>query len=126
MPTQSWSGKSAVFLMESALTSHASSKSNKRQRNLGLELEVIEDNKKSSFDTFQVIMHQVLKVIIFQLTILPYMVYDKSVFYIMIFFCYMLFFRRSRIRSLLTYFCYGCCCLVILKMKIFSNFLIGE
>jgi cytochrome c-type biogenesis protein CcmH/NrfG len=33
----------------------------------------IEDNKKSSFDTFQVIMHQVLKVIIFQLTILPYM-----------------------------------------------------
>jgi hypothetical protein len=86
----------------------------------------IEDNKKSSFDTFQVIMHQVLKVIIFQLTILPYMVYDKSVFYIMIFFCYMLFFRQRRIRSLLTYFCYGCCCLVILKMKIFSNFLIGE
>jgi hypothetical protein len=35
-------------------------------------------------------------------------------------------FRRSRIRSLLTYFCYGCCCLAILKMKIFSNFLIGE
>ena len=26
MPTQSWSGKSAVFLMESALTSHGSSK----------------------------------------------------------------------------------------------------
>ena len=36
------------------------------------------------------------------------------------------FFRRSRIRSLLTYFCYGRCCLAILKMKIFSNFLIGE
>ena len=35
-------------------------------------------------------------------------------------------FRRSRIRSLLTYFCYGRCCLAILKMKIFSNFLIGE
>jgi hypothetical protein len=29
-------------------------------------------------------------------------------------------------RSLLTYFCYGCCCLAILKMKIFSNFLIGD
>jgi hypothetical protein len=28
MPTQSWSSKSAVFLMESALTSHGSSKSN--------------------------------------------------------------------------------------------------
>jgi hypothetical protein len=28
--TQSWSGKSAVFLMESALTSHSSSKSNKK------------------------------------------------------------------------------------------------
>jgi hypothetical protein len=26
-------------------------------------------------------------------------------------------FRRSRIRSLLTYFCYGCCFLAILKMK---------
>ena len=40
MPTQSWSGKSPVFLMESALTSQCSSKSNKkaigRQRNLGL------------------------------------------------------------------------------------------
>jgi hypothetical protein len=48
VPTQSWSGKSAVFLMESALTSHGSSKSNKkrlfarkecpsrRQRNLGI------------------------------------------------------------------------------------------
>ena len=35
-------------------------------------------------------------------------------------------FRRSRIRSLLTYFCYGRCCLAVLKMKIFSNFLIGE
>jgi hypothetical protein len=35
-------------------------------------------------------------------------------------------FRRSRIRSLLTYFCYGRCCLAILKMKIFSDFLIGE
>jgi hypothetical protein len=35
-------------------------------------------------------------------------------------------FRRSRIRSLLTYFCYGRCCQAILKMKIFSNFLIGE
>ena len=36
-------------------------------------------------------------------------------------------FRRSRIRSLLTYFCnYGRFCLTILKMKIFSNFLIGE
>ena len=34
---------------------------------------------------------------------------------------------RSRIRSLLTYFCnYGRFCLTILKMKIFSNFLIGE
>ena len=30
MPTQSWSGKSSVFLMESALTSHGSSKSNKK------------------------------------------------------------------------------------------------
>ena len=30
MSTQSWSGKSAVFLMESALTSHGSSKSNKK------------------------------------------------------------------------------------------------
>jgi hypothetical protein len=30
MPTQSWSGKSAVFLMESTLTSHGSSKSNKK------------------------------------------------------------------------------------------------
>jgi hypothetical protein len=30
MPTQSWSGKSAVFLMENALTSHGSSKSNKK------------------------------------------------------------------------------------------------
>jgi hypothetical protein len=30
VPTQSWSGKSAVFLMESALTSHGSSKSNKK------------------------------------------------------------------------------------------------
>jgi hypothetical protein len=29
VPTQSWSGKSAVFLMESALTSHGSSKLNK-------------------------------------------------------------------------------------------------
>jgi hypothetical protein len=28
--TQSWRGKSAVFLMESALTSHSSSKSNKK------------------------------------------------------------------------------------------------
>jgi hypothetical protein len=28
--TQSWSGKSVVFLMESALTSHGSSKSNKK------------------------------------------------------------------------------------------------
>jgi hypothetical protein len=28
--TQSWSGKSAVFLMESALMSHSSSKSNKK------------------------------------------------------------------------------------------------
>ena len=35
-------------------------------------------------------------------------------------------FRRSRIRSLLTYFCYGRCCLAILKTKIFSDFLIGE
>jgi len=36
-------------------------------------------------------------------------------------------FQRSRIRSLLTYFCnYGRFCLTILKMKIFSNFLIGE
>jgi hypothetical protein len=35
-------------------------------------------------------------------------------------------FRRSRIRSLLTYFCYGRCCLAILKIKIFSNFLIGR
>jgi hypothetical protein len=35
-------------------------------------------------------------------------------------------FRWSRIRSLLTYFCYGRCCLAILKMKIFSDFLIGE
>ena len=31
VPTQSWSGKSAVFLMESALTSNGSSKSNKKQ-----------------------------------------------------------------------------------------------
>ena len=30
VPTQSWSGKFAVFLMESALTSHGSSKSNKK------------------------------------------------------------------------------------------------
>ena len=30
MPTQSWSNTSAVFLMESALTSHGSSKSNKK------------------------------------------------------------------------------------------------
>jgi hypothetical protein len=30
VPTQSWSGKSTVFLMESALTSHGSSKSNKK------------------------------------------------------------------------------------------------
>ena len=30
VPTQSWSSKSAVFLMESALTSHDSSKSNKK------------------------------------------------------------------------------------------------
>jgi hypothetical protein len=29
VPTQSWSGKYAVFLMESALTSHGSRKSNK-------------------------------------------------------------------------------------------------
>jgi hypothetical protein len=36
------------------------------------------------------------------------------------------FSRLSRIRSILTYFCYGRCCLAILKMKIFSNFLIGE
>jgi hypothetical protein len=28
-------------------------------------------------------------------------------------------YRRSRMRSLLSYFCYGCCCLAILKMKIF-------
>ena len=35
-------------------------------------------------------------------------------------------FRRSRIRSPLTYFCYERCCLAVLKMKIFSNFLIGE
>ena len=35
--------------------------------------------------------------------------------------------RRSRIRSLLTYFCsYGRFCLTILRMKIFSNFLSGE
>jgi hypothetical protein len=34
--------------------------------------------------------------------------------------------RRSRIRSILTYFCYECCGLAILKMKIFSNFLIGK
>ena len=34
--TQSWSGKSAVFLMESALTSHDSSKSNGRGMNFGL------------------------------------------------------------------------------------------
>ena len=30
VPTKSWSVKSAVFLMESALTSHGSSKSNKK------------------------------------------------------------------------------------------------
>jgi hypothetical protein len=30
VPTRSWSGKSAVFLMESALTSHGSGKSNKK------------------------------------------------------------------------------------------------
>jgi len=30
VPTQSWSSKSAVFLMDSALTSHGSSKSNKK------------------------------------------------------------------------------------------------
>jgi hypothetical protein len=30
VPTQSWSGKSAVFLMESALMSHGSIKSNKK------------------------------------------------------------------------------------------------
>jgi hypothetical protein len=30
VPTQSWSGKSAVLLMESALTSHGSSKSKKK------------------------------------------------------------------------------------------------
>jgi hypothetical protein len=30
VPTRRWSGKSAVFLMESALTSHGSSKSNKK------------------------------------------------------------------------------------------------
>jgi hypothetical protein len=30
VPTQSWSGTSAVFLMKSALTSHGSSKSNKK------------------------------------------------------------------------------------------------
>ena len=30
VPTQSWSGKFAVFLVESALTSHGSSKSNKK------------------------------------------------------------------------------------------------
>ena len=30
MPRQRWSGKSAAFLMESALTSHGSSKSNKK------------------------------------------------------------------------------------------------
>ena len=30
VPTQSWSGKSAVFVMESALTSHGSNKSNKK------------------------------------------------------------------------------------------------
>jgi hypothetical protein len=30
VPTLSWSSKSAVFLMESALTSHGSSKSNKK------------------------------------------------------------------------------------------------
>ena len=34
VPTQNWSGKSAVFLMESALTSYGSNKSNKK--NLGL------------------------------------------------------------------------------------------
>jgi hypothetical protein len=32
VPTQSWSGKSAVFLMKSALTSHGSSKSKKSRR----------------------------------------------------------------------------------------------
>jgi hypothetical protein len=32
MPTQNWIGKSAVFLMESALTSHGSSKSKKSRR----------------------------------------------------------------------------------------------
>ena len=30
VPTYSWSGKPAVFFMESALTSHGSSKSNKK------------------------------------------------------------------------------------------------
>jgi hypothetical protein len=30
VPTQRWSGKSPVFLMESALTSHSSSMSNKK------------------------------------------------------------------------------------------------
>jgi hypothetical protein len=30
VPTQSWSSKSAVFLMESALTSHGFNKSNKK------------------------------------------------------------------------------------------------
>ena len=30
VPTQSWSGKSAVFLMDSVLTSHGSSKSDGR------------------------------------------------------------------------------------------------
>ena len=30
VPTQSWSGKSAVFHMKSALNSHGSSKSNKK------------------------------------------------------------------------------------------------
>jgi hypothetical protein len=33
VPTKSWSGKSAVFLMESALTSHGSSKSSKKPLN---------------------------------------------------------------------------------------------
>ena len=38
VPTQSWSGKSAAFLMEIDLTSHGSSKSNKKKASDGREI----------------------------------------------------------------------------------------
>ena len=90
MPTQSCSGKSAVFLMESALTSHGSSKSNKKRRTAEESRttnihEISESNKRwtvelnftfGSFDHAIIVWFQYIKCIIFRLQV----VHASSIF----------------------------------------------